>query len=67
VKNGLDKLVNIKKLGLECQAMSPAEEEAMAPQLEAVADWITTLVHLQSLRLTSKRIWEMFEFTLEVL
>ncbi|MCH94341.1 disease resistance protein [Trifolium medium] len=53
VKNGLDKLVNIKKLGLECQAWSPNQEEAMTPQLEAVADWITTLEHLQSLTLTS--------------
>jgi hypothetical protein len=55
VKNGLDKLVNIKKLGLECQSMPPEEEEAMTPQLEAVADWIATLEHLQSLRLTSVR------------
>ncbi|GAU16933.1 hypothetical protein TSUD_36910 [Trifolium subterraneum] len=53
VKNGLDKLVNIKKLRLVCQSLSLNQEEAMIHQLEAVADWITTLEHLQSLRQTS--------------
>jgi hypothetical protein len=53
VKDGLDKLVNIKKLGLACQSMS-LNQEAMIAQLDAVADWITTLEHLQSLRLKSR-------------
>jgi hypothetical protein len=53
VKNGLDKLVNIKKLGLVYKQVSMTQEEAMTAQLEAVADWITTLEQLQSLRLTT--------------
>ncbi|CAJ2629356.1 unnamed protein product [Trifolium pratense] len=53
VKDGLDRLVNITKLGLACQSMS-LNQEAMIAQLEAVADWITTLEYLQSLRLKSR-------------
>ncbi|XP_004496125.1 putative disease resistance RPP13-like protein 2 [Cicer arietinum] len=53
VKDGLDKLVDITKLGLACQSMS-LNQEAMVAQLEAVADWITKLEHLQSLRLKSR-------------
>ncbi|CAK8572953.1 unnamed protein product [Lathyrus sativus] len=53
VQGGLDNLVNIKKLGLACQSMS-LQEGAMKKQLEAVADWITKLEHLQSLRLKSR-------------
>ncbi|CAL5208482.1 unnamed protein product [Lathyrus oleraceus] len=53
VQGGLDNLVNVKKLGLACQSMS-LQEEAMKKQLEAVADWITKLEHLQSLRLKSR-------------
>ncbi|XP_013469267.2 putative disease resistance RPP13-like protein 3 [Medicago truncatula] len=53
VKDGLDTLVNITKLGLACQQMS-LEEEAMPKQLEVVADWIAKLEHLQSLRLKSR-------------
>jgi hypothetical protein len=53
IKGGLDKLVNIRKLGLACQSMS-LHEEVMIKQLEAVADWITKLEHLQSLRLKSR-------------
>ncbi|KAK2457401.1 disease resistance protein RPM1 [Trifolium repens] len=53
VKGGLDRLVNITKLGLACQSMS-LNQESMIAQLEAVADWITTLEYLQSLRLKSR-------------
>ncbi|GAU16965.1 hypothetical protein TSUD_37230 [Trifolium subterraneum] len=53
VKDGLDRLVNITKLGLACQSMSLNQEEMIA-QLETVADWITTLEYLQSLRLKSR-------------
>ncbi|XP_073223305.1 putative disease resistance RPP13-like protein 2 [Cicer arietinum] len=53
VKNGLDTLVSITKLGLACQQMS-LQQEAMTKQLEAVADWIAKLEHLQSLRLKSR-------------
>ena len=53
VKGGLDKLVNIRKLGIACQSMSP-EQGAMQSQLDAVADWIVKLEYLQSLRLKSR-------------
>lgn len=53
VKGGLDRLVNVKKLGLACQSMS-LQPQAMMVQLEAVADWIMNLEHLQSLRLKSR-------------
>ncbi|CAL5209033.1 unnamed protein product [Lathyrus oleraceus] len=53
VKDGLDKLVNITKLGLACQSMS-LNQEAMIAQLETVSDWITKLEYLQSLRLKSR-------------
>jgi len=53
VKDGLDTLVNITKLGLACQQMS-LQEDAMTDQLEAVADWIAKLENLQSLRLKSR-------------
>jgi hypothetical protein len=53
VKGGLDRLVNITKLGLACQSMS-LNQESMIAQLDAVADWITTLEYLQSLRLKSR-------------
>ncbi|QCE07787.1 disease resistance protein RPM1 [Vigna unguiculata] len=43
VKGGLDKLVNITKLGITCQS-----------QVSAVADWIVKLQYLQSLRLKSR-------------
>ncbi|CAI8603941.1 unnamed protein product [Vicia faba] len=45
---------NIKKLGLACQSMSLLQEDEMKKQLVAVADWITKLEHLQSLRLKSR-------------
>ncbi|KAL2324971.1 hypothetical protein Fmac_024029 [Flemingia macrophylla] len=53
VKGGLDKLVNIKKLGIACQSMSP-DGNGMKSQLDAVADWIVRLEHLKSLRLKSR-------------
>ncbi|CAK8572967.1 unnamed protein product [Lathyrus sativus] len=53
VKGGLDKLVNITKLGLACQSMS-LNQEPMIAQLETVSDWITKLEYLQSLRLKSR-------------
>lgn len=53
VKDGLDRFVNITKLGLACQSMS-LNQEAMIAQLDTVADWITKLEHLQSLRLKSR-------------
>ncbi|CAJ1976612.1 unnamed protein product [Sphenostylis stenocarpa] len=54
VKGGLDKLVDIKRLGIACQPMSPQPEEVMESKLQAVADWITKLGYLQSLRLKSR-------------
>ncbi|MCH87805.1 disease resistance protein, partial [Trifolium medium] len=53
LNNGLDKLVNITKLGLACQSMS-LNQEAMIAQLKTVAEWIKKLEHLQSLRLKSR-------------
>ncbi|KAL2324973.1 hypothetical protein Fmac_024031 [Flemingia macrophylla] len=53
VKGGLDKLVNIKKLGIACQSMSP-RGNGMKSQLDAVADWIVRLEQLESLRLKSR-------------
>ncbi|RDX63427.1 Disease resistance protein RPP8, partial [Mucuna pruriens] len=53
VKGGLDKLVNIRKLGIACQSKS-LQQEAMESQLNAVADWIAKLEYLQSLKLKSR-------------
>ncbi|WVY96599.1 hypothetical protein V8G54_028750 [Vigna mungo] len=53
VKGGLDKLVNITKLGITCQSKS-SQQEAMESQLNAVADWIVKLQYLQTLRLKSR-------------
>jgi hypothetical protein len=50
VKDGLDRLVNVTKLGLSCQQMSLQ----IIDRIEAVADWITKLEHLQLLRLKSR-------------
>ena len=52
VKDGLDRLFNIRKLALKFRLTS-SQQEAMVSQLEAVADWVLKLNHLQSLRLTS--------------
>ncbi|KAF7811676.1 putative disease resistance RPP13-like protein 2 [Senna tora] len=53
VKDGLDRLVNIRKLGLVCQSLS-LQQESMASQLDALAGWLLRLEHLQSLRLKSR-------------
>lgn len=53
LKGGLDTLVNITRLRLACQHM-PFQQDAMKEQLEAVADWIMKLEHLQSLTLQSR-------------
>ncbi|EEF32896.1 ATP binding protein, putative [Ricinus communis] len=53
VKNGLDTLLNIKKLGLKCRISVPPKTEAMSSQLDAIANWILSLKGLQSLRLKS--------------
>lgn len=53
VKDGLDRLVNIRKLGLASQSMS-SQQEAIASQLDAIADWLLRLKDLQSLRLKSR-------------
>ena len=68
LKDGLDRLVNITKLGLACQSMS-LNQEAMIAQLDTVADWIANLEHLQSLRLKSRdeegRPWNLHLKSLE--
>ncbi|KAL2324975.1 hypothetical protein Fmac_024033 [Flemingia macrophylla] len=53
VKGGLDKLSNIRKLGITCQSMLQ-QQTAMESQLDAIADWIMRLEHLQFLRLRSR-------------
>ncbi|WJX20113.1 hypothetical protein P8452_09705 [Trifolium repens] len=62
VEDGLDRLVNITRLGLACQSMS-LNQEAMIAKLETVANWIMKLKHLQSLRLKSRdeegRPWDL--------
>ena len=52
VKDGLDTLINLRKLGVACRIMSNQKNE-MSLQQEAVAEWIQKLEHLQSLRLKS--------------
>ncbi|RVW27225.1 putative disease resistance RPP13-like protein 2 [Vitis vinifera] len=52
VKGGLDRLVNVRKLGLACRLM-PSQQQTMLSQLEAVAKWVLKLKHLHTLRLKS--------------
>ena len=52
VKDGLDRFVTLRKLAVKFR-LTPSQQEAMLSQLEAVADWVLKLSHLQSLRLTS--------------
>ena len=52
VKGGLDRLVNVRKLGLACRLM-PSQQHTMLSQLEAVAKWVLKLKHLHTLRLKS--------------
>ncbi|KAM7489736.1 hypothetical protein LguiB_027220 [Lonicera macranthoides] len=53
VKNRLDKLRSLKRLGLTSHLMASEHHNAMLSQLEAVADWVEELKQLQSLRLRS--------------
>ncbi|KAH7858796.1 hypothetical protein Vadar_028174 [Vaccinium darrowii] len=52
VKDGLDSLINLTRLGVTSRLMS-SREEAMLSQLKAVADWVEKLKLLQSLRFKS--------------
>lgn len=52
VKDGLDTLTNLKKLGLASRLMS-SHQLKMKSRLEAVADWVQKLDELESLRLKS--------------
>ncbi|EEF32894.1 conserved hypothetical protein [Ricinus communis] len=52
VRNGLDTLSGITKLGLICKMSGPSRKTAMSSQLNAVANWVQNL-KLQSLRLKS--------------
>ncbi|KAL1294983.1 hypothetical protein HN51_055822 [Arachis hypogaea] len=67
VEDGLDKLLNIRKLGLACQSMS--SQEAMTSQLRAIAEWIEKLTFLQSLRVKSRdekgQPWKLHLMSLE--
>ncbi|KAL6342577.1 hypothetical protein AAG906_012434 [Vitis piasezkii] len=49
VRDGLDRLLNIRKLGLTMSS----KQEAMSFQLQAVVDWVLKLNQLRSLRLKS--------------
>ncbi|RVW91944.1 Disease resistance protein RPM1 [Vitis vinifera] len=49
VRDGLNRLLNLRKLGL---AMS-SQPKATSSQVQAVTDWILNLKHLQSLRVKS--------------
>ncbi|KAJ9178342.1 hypothetical protein P3X46_010233 [Hevea brasiliensis] len=53
VKDGLDTFLNVTKLGLTCKISEPSHNEAMSSQLDAVANWVLKLNHLQSLKLKS--------------
>ena len=50
VKDGLDRLINLRKLEVAFQ-LTNSQHEAMSSQLDAVAEWVQNLNHLQSLRL----------------
>nr|XP_023921131.1 disease resistance protein RPP13-like [Quercus suber]POF25080.1 putative disease resistance rpp8-like protein 2 [Quercus suber] len=52
VNDGLDTLINLRKLGVACRCMSN-QKDVMSSKLQAVANWIQKLEHLQSLRLKS--------------
>ncbi|KAF3961834.1 hypothetical protein CMV_013582 [Castanea mollissima] len=52
VNDGLDTLINLRKLGVACRYMSN-QKDVMSLKLQAVANWIKKLEHLQSLRLKS--------------
>ncbi|XP_021906725.1 LOW QUALITY PROTEIN: probable disease resistance RPP8-like protein 2 [Carica papaya] len=52
VTNGLDTLINLRKLGLSSRLTS-SQQEPMLSQLDAVANWVSKLRYLQYLRLKS--------------
>ncbi|RVW91975.1 hypothetical protein CK203_030226 [Vitis vinifera] len=52
VKDGLDRLINLRKLEVAFQ-LTNSQHEAMSSQLDAVAEWVQNLNHLQSVRLKS--------------
>ncbi|XP_050233500.1 disease resistance RPP8-like protein 3 [Mercurialis annua] len=53
VRNGLDTMLNVTKLGLKCKISVPSKKEEMSSQLVAVANWIMNLRDLQYLKLKS--------------
>ncbi|KAF2300259.1 hypothetical protein GH714_011118 [Hevea brasiliensis] len=53
VRNGLDTLRRITKLGLKCKTSVSSQNEALSSQLVTVANWVMNLKHLQYLRLKS--------------
>ncbi|WCJ41322.1 Disease resistance protein (CC-NBS-LRR class) family [Euphorbia peplus] len=53
VKNGLDTLSNITKLGLKSKVSVQSQNDAMSSQLEAVENWVMNLKCLEKLRLKS--------------
>ncbi|XP_058004337.1 disease resistance protein RPP8-like [Hevea brasiliensis] len=53
VRNGLDTLLTITKLGLICKISRPFQKTAMSKQLDVVANWVQNLKNLRSLMLKS--------------
>ncbi|KAF2322088.1 hypothetical protein GH714_006489 [Hevea brasiliensis] len=53
VRNGLDTLLTITKLGLICKISRPFQKTAMSEQLDVVANWVQNLKNLRSLMLKS--------------
>ncbi|KAJ9189178.1 hypothetical protein P3X46_000504 [Hevea brasiliensis] len=53
VRNGLDTLRRITKLGLKCKTSVSSQNEALSSQLVTVANWVMNLKHLEYLRLKS--------------
>ena len=52
VKDGLDRLINLRKLEVAF-LLTNSQHEAMSSQLDAVAKWVQYLNHFQSVRLKS--------------
>ncbi|XP_050233496.1 putative inactive disease susceptibility protein LOV1 isoform X2 [Mercurialis annua] len=53
VRNGMDTLLSIRKLGVKSKISVPSQKDAMTSQLKVVANWVMNLKCLQSLRLKS--------------
>ncbi|XP_050207300.2 probable disease resistance RPP8-like protein 2 [Mercurialis annua] len=53
VRDGMDTLLSIRKLGVKSKISVPSQKDAMTSQLKAVANWVMNLKCLQSLRLKS--------------